>query len=75
MSDGTVGAVARLVRYEVRSLFISLYGRPADISQQANNGSLDAIRTHMAGLSKMITLRGGFHKAGFTPALQRFIGW
>lgn len=75
MSDGTIGAVASLVTYEVRSLLLSIYGRPADMSQQANNGSLDAIRTHMAGLSKMITLRGGFHTAGFMPALQRLIGW
>jgi hypothetical protein len=44
-------------------------------SDQANNGSLDAIRTHMAGLKKMIALRGGFSNAGFTPALQRLIGW
>lgn len=42
---------------------------------QANNGAVEAVKTHMNGLSRMIALRGGFMEANFPPTIQRQITW
>ena len=78
VSDGTIGAVASLVTYEVSSNFLKWAWRlePSfDFTVQSNNGTHDAISTHLAGLRRMIDLRGGFKNAGFPTSLQRLIGW
>lgn len=80
VSDGTIGAVASLVTYEVSLLSTSSQvgvgaGLTHDFALKSNNGTLNAIRTHLAGLRRMIDIRGGFENAGFPPSLQRLIGW
>jgi hypothetical protein len=75
LSDGTIGAIASLVTYEVSLLLEFVHQDYSEIYCQSNNGTFEAIRTHMTGLNRMIDLRGGFQKAGFPTSLQRIIGW
>ena len=42
---------------------------------KVNNGTIEATKTHMGGLSRMVKFRGGFHNAQFPPAVQRQIAW
>ena len=76
-SDGTIGAVASMVTYEVKlramNSMLSVIILNMDI--QANNGSPLAIQTHINGLERMINLCGGFQNAKFSAPLQRLIAF
>jgi hypothetical protein len=45
------------------------------INYEANNGSLDSVRTHAMGLERMVQLRGGMLNAGFSTNLHRLVCW
>ncbi|KAK0107449.1 hypothetical protein ONS96_003264 [Cadophora gregata f. sp. sojae] len=45
------------------------------VLQEVKNGDEVAVKAHLSGLERMITLRGGLHKARFPASLQRMIAW
>ncbi|KAH7398042.1 hypothetical protein BKA64DRAFT_673420 [Cadophora sp. MPI-SDFR-AT-0126] len=45
------------------------------VLQEVKNGDEVAVKAHLSGLERMISLRGGLLKAKFPAALQRMIAW
>ncbi|PVH78890.1 hypothetical protein DL98DRAFT_533425 [Cadophora sp. DSE1049] len=43
--------------------------------QEVKNGDEEAVKAHLSGLERMISLRGGLLKAKFPASLQRVIAW
>jgi hypothetical protein len=74
VNDGIVGAVAVLANFEVSqcSVFLCL---TTDHLEQTMNGTKDSSQIHMAGLVKMVGLRGGLPSFESNPVLQRVLTW
>lgn len=78
-SNGTIGAVASLLIYEVPwpSPLVSnnLDGTLLTSHLQSANGALPNVEYHMRGLKEMVMRRGGLERADFPMDLKRLIGW
>lgn len=77
LTDGTMGTVASLSSYEVKasaSINDSI-DETMLTSPQATNGSISAVQTHLQGLKKMVTLRGGIHESGMNAYTARLVLW
>lgn len=79
VSDATIGAVASMIAYEVSALpsLRKSHLRTANKGWRikANNGSLQALETHIMGLKRMINIRGGLEKANISQPVLRLIAW
>lgn len=78
VSDGMICAVALLAGTEARSPFLQA-SRPQEESLlkisdlKVMNGNMHDWRTHMAGLMRMIRLRGGFYNLGLDDMTVKVI--
>jgi hypothetical protein len=45
------------------------------INYEANNGTLESVRTHVMGLEEVVKLRGGMRDADFSTNLHRLVSW
>ena len=45
------------------------------INYEANNGTLESVRTHVMGLEQIVKLRGGMQGGAFGTNLHRLVSW
>jgi hypothetical protein len=78
-SNGTIGAVASLIIYEVscpdKPLSPDLGTETLILRLQSANGALPNVEYHMRGLKEMVSRRGGLERADFPLDLKRLIAW